>query len=343
MRTAQKKEKMNINKISVFGAGIWGSVIAQHLAKSGYKVSLWEYNEQLLNVLKTIGRHPNIPNFKIHDNIRLTGDVAEAVQDTDMIVFVISSKAIRAFCREQLKPLLNGKVLPVVSASKGIEEKTFKTICEIIEEEIPQLKDQVLAFTGPSFALEVAQNVPTKIILAGKNATLVEEIRQVFNADPIIVVPSADRRGAEYGGAIKNVLAIGCGVIDGIGDGANSKAALITQALEEMNDIIVSQGGQPGSVYSLAGFGDAILTGMSAISRNRRLGEKLGAGLSLEEAKKQVGTIAEGVNSVQSVYDISCKNNLNTPIISAIWQIVCQGKRPHVLLQAMGFVNRGDK
>lgn len=191
--------------------------------------------------------------------------------------------------------------------------------------------------------MEVAQNVPTKIILAGKNAALVEEIRHVFNADPIIVVPSADRRGAEYGGAIKNVLAIGCGVIDGIGDGANSKAALITQALEEMNDIIVSQGGQPGSVYSLAGFGDAILTGMSAISRNRRLGEKLGAGLSLEEAKKQVGTIAEGVNSVQSVYDISCKNNLNTPIISAIWQIVCQGKHPHVLLQAMGFVNRGDK
>jgi len=165
----------------------------------------------------------------------------------------------------------------------------------------------------------------------------------VFDADPIIIVPGSDRRGAEYGGAIKNVLAIGCGVIDGIGDGANSKAALITQALEEMNDIIVSQGGQPGTVYSLAGFGDAILTGMSAISRNRRLGEKLGSGLSLEEAKKEVGTIAEGVNSVQSVHDIACKNNLQTPIIDAIWQIVCQGKRPHVLLQAMGFVNRGDK
>jgi len=343
LKTDLKKEKMNINKITVFGAGIWGSVIAQHLAKRGYKVSLWEYNEQLLNVLKTIGRHPNIPNFKIHDNIRLTGDVAEAVQGTDMIVFVISSKAIRAFCREQLKPLLNGKVLPVISASKGIEENSFKTICEIIEEEIPQLKDHVLAFTGPSFALEVAQNVPTKIMLAGKDAVLVDEIRQVFDADPIIIVPGSDRRGAEYGGAIKNVLAIGCGVIDGIGDGANSKAALITQALEEMNDIIVSQGGQPGTVYSLAGFGDAILTGMSAISRNRRLGEKLGSGLSLEEAKKEVGTIAEGVNSVQSVHDIACKNNLQTPIIDAIWQIVCQGKRPHVLLQAMGFVNRGDK
>ena len=123
---------MKINKITVFGAGIWGSVIAQHLARKGYSVSLWEYNEQLLNVLKTMGRHPNIPNFKIHDNIRLTGDVAEAVKDTDLIIFVISSKAIRAFCRTQLKPLLNGRVVPVVSASKGIEDKTFKTIFELI-------------------------------------------------------------------------------------------------------------------------------------------------------------------------------------------------------------------
>ena len=334
---------MNIRKITVFGAGIWGSVIAQHLAKKGFAVSLWEYNETLLNALKTMGRHPNIPNFKIHDNIRLTGDVAQAVENTDLIVFVISSKAIRLFCREQLKPLLNGRVVPVVSASKGIEDKSFKTICELVEEELPQLKDKVLAFSGPSFALEVAQNVPTKIMLAGADDKLVAQIAEVLNGDPIIVVPAKDRRGVEYGGGIKNVLAIGCGVIDGIGDGANAKAALITQALQEMNDILVSQGGQAGTVYSLAGFGDAILTGMSAISRNRRLGEKLGLGLSLEEAKKEVGTIAEGVNSVQSVYDIARKNNLNTPIIDAVWQIVCQGKKPHVLLHAMGFVNRGNK
>lgn len=330
-------------KITVFGAGIWGSVIAQHLARKGNQVWLWEYNEQLLNVLKTIGRHPNIPNFKLHDNIRLTGNVAEAVHETELIIFVISSKAIRAFCKEQLKPLLNGKVVPVVNASKGIEDKTFKTICEIIEEELPHLTGSVMAFSGPSFALEVAQNVPTKIMLAGANKELVTQVAEILNGDPIIVVPATDRRGVEYGGGIKNVLAIGCGVIDGIGDGANAKAALITQALGEMKDILVSQGGQAETVYSLAGFGDAILTGMSAISRNRRLGEKLGAGLTLEEAKKEVGTIAEGVNSVQSVYDIARKNNLNTPIIDAIWQIVCQGQKPHVLLHAMGFVNRGNK
>ncbi len=334
---------MKITNITVFGAGIWGSVIAQHLARKNYQVRLWEYNEQLLHALKTMGRHPNIPNFKLHDNIRLTGSVAEAMQNTDLIIFVISSKAIRAFCREQLKPLLAGRAVPVISASKGIEDKTFKTICEIIEEELPQCKGKVCAFSGPSFALEVAQNVPTKIMLAGPDAALVKELTQLLNGDPIIVVPSNDRRGVEYGGGVKNVIAIGCGVIDGIGDGANTKAALITQSMQEMNDIITSQGGQAGTVYSLAGFGDAILTGMSAISRNRRLGEKLGAGLSLEEAKKEVGTIAEGVNSVQSVYDIARKNNLHTPILDAIWQLVCQGQKPCVLLHALGFTNRGNK
>lgn len=333
---------MNITNITVFGAGIWGSVIAQHLAQKNYQVRLWEYNEQLLHALKTMGRHPNIPNFKLHDNIRLTGNVAEAVEETDLMVFVISSKAIRMFCREQLRPLLKGRAVPIISASKGIEDKTFKTICEIIEEELPQCVGQVLAFSGPSFALEVAQNVPTKIMLAG-NADVVQALTPVLNGDPIIVVPSTDRRGVEYGGGVKNVIAIGCGVIDGIGDGANTKAALITQSMQEMNDIITSQGGQAGTVYSLAGFGDAILTGMSAISRNRRLGEKLGAGLSLEEAKKEVGTIAEGVNSVQSVYDIARKNHLHTPILDAIWQLVCQGQKPCVLLHALGFINRGNK
>lgn len=334
---------MNITNITVLGAGIWGSVIAQHLAQKGYRVRLWEYNEQLLNVLKTMGRHPNIPNFKLHDNLQLTGNVAEAVENTDLIIFVISSKAIRPFCRQTLRPLLNGRVVPVISASKGVEDKTFKTMCEIIEEELPQLEGNVLAFSGPSFALEVAQGVPTKVMLAGNNPQRVQELARVLNADPVLVVPSDDRRGVEYGGAVKNVIAIGCGVIDGIGDGANTKAALITQAMQEMNDIILSQGGQPGTVYGLAGFGDAILTGMSAISRNRRLGEKLGAGLSLQEAQKEVGTIAEGVNSVQSVYDIARKNNLQTPVIDAIWQLVCQGHKPHVLLHAMGFINRGNK
>lgn len=329
---------MKLNKITVLGAGVWGSVIAQHFAEMGYKISVWEYSKELLGSIRSFnGGHPHIPNFKFHSNITLTGKVEEAVKDTDMIVFVISSKAVRSFCRQQLKPILDGKVVPILNASKGLEDKTFKTMCEIIEEEIPYLEGNVFALSGPSFALEVARGIPTRIVLAGHNGLMLSELKKLLSKCPLILETSFDRKGAEYGGAIKNVVAIGCGILDGIGDGANTKAALLTKAMQEMNIIMLSQGCTTEAVYGLCGFGDAILTGMSAISRNRRLGEKLGQGLTLEQAKQQVGTIAEGANSAQSVYDLIQKNKLNCPLITSIWRIVIKGDKPCLLMQALGF------
>lgn len=326
---------MKINKATVFGAGVWGSVIAQHLAMGGTKVNLWEYNKDLSGVLSSTRKHPNIPGFTLHENITLKETAADAAAGAELVVFCISSKAIRGFCKELTK-ILDGKTLPVMSASKGIEDNTYKTTCEVIEEEIPYLKDHVLAFTGPSFALEVARGIPTKILVAG-NKTLAEDLAKVLTHDAIVAVPYADRRGAEYGGAIKNVVAIGCGILDGLGEGANTKAALLTEAMQEMNALILSQGGTTDSVYSLAGLGDAILTGMSEISRNRRLGEKLGQGMSLESARAAVGTIAEGADSVASVYHIAKKNGIKTPVINAVWEIVCNGVNAKFLLQSLGF------
>ena len=328
---------MQINKISVFGAGVWGSVLAQHFAKIGFQISLWEYDQKLLEAIQTSGGlHPNIPNFKFHENITLTGKEEEALYDTDMILFVIASKAVRSFCRK-IKPSLGDRVLPILSASKGLEEGTFKTICEVIEEELPHLETNVFALSGPSFALEVAKNVPTKVILAGHNGLMLNELKKQLSKAPLLLETSFDRRGAEYGGAIKNVIAIGCGILDGLGDGANTKAALLTKAMQEMNTIMLSQGCTTEAVYGLCGFGDAVLTGMSAISRNRRLGEKLGQGLTLQQAKEQVGTIAEGANALKSVQELIQKNNLQCPIISAIWQIVIEAKNPKLLIEALGF------
>lgn len=331
------QRKMQINKITVLGAGVWGSVLAQHFAKLGFKISLWEYDKKLLEKIESLGGfHPNIPDFKFHENITLTGSEEDALKNTDMIVFVIASKAVRGFCRK-IKPLLGNKVLPILSASKGLEENTFKTLCEVIEEELPHLETNVFALSGPSFALEVAKNVPTKVILAGHNGLMLNELKKLLSKPPLLLETSFDRRGAEYGGAIKNVIAIGCGILDGLGDGANTKAALITKSMQEMNIIMISQGCTTESVYGLCGFGDAVLTGMSAISRNRRLGEKLGQGLTLEQAKEQVGTIAEGANAVRSVMELITKNNLQCPIISAIWQIVINAKNPKLLIEALGF------
>ena len=329
--------KMQIKKISVFGAGVWGSVLAQHFASLGFNISLWEYDKNLLeNIISSGGKHPNIPNFEFHKNITLTGSEEDALKDSDMIVFVIASKAVRSFCKK-IKPLIKDKNLPVISASKGLEEGSFKTICEVIEEELPHLETNVFALSGPSFALEVAKDVPTKVILAGHNGLILNELKRLLSKPPLLLETSFDRRGAEYGGAIKNVIAIGCGILDGLGDGANTKAALITKSMQEMNIIMKSQGCTTESVYGLCGFGDAVLTGMSAISRNRRLGEKLGQGLTLEEAKEQVGTIAEGATAVRSVKELIKKNKLQCPIIGSIWQIVINAKSPKLLIEALGF------
>lgn len=326
-----------LNKVTVLGAGVWGSVIARHMHNLGMQVSVWEYSKDLLDTIKAnSGAHPNIPNFKFDNTYILTNDLRTAVEGADLLVFVFSSKAVRSVC-QQLKTILNGKAVPVLNATKGLEDKTFKTMSEIIEEELPFLKNKVVAFSGPSFALEVAKGIPTKITLAGYDEDLLKELQNKLTKKPLCFELSKDRRGAEYGGAIKNVVAIGCGILDGIGEGANTKAALLTEAMQEMSKIMLSQGCTLYTVYSLCGLGDAILTGMSAISRNRRLGEKLGQGLDLEEAKKQVGTIAEGLNSVQSVQDIINKNNLNCPVIKAIWEIVVQGKPANTLLKALGF------
>jgi glycerol-3-phosphate dehydrogenase (NAD(P)+) len=328
---------MKIKKVSVLGAGVWGGVIAQHFAKLGFEVAVWEYSKDLLAKIKEAGGgHPHIPNFKFLPNIALSCDVAQAVKNTDMLVFAISSKAVRGFCK-LLKPLLADKIIPVISASKGLEDKTFKTLCEVIEEELPHLESNVFALSGPSFALEVAKGIPTKIILAGHNGLMLGELKKQISKTPIILETSFDRRGTEYGGAVKNVVAIGCGILDGIGDGANTKAALLTQAMREMSIIMASQGCTTEAVYGLAGLGDAVLTGMSFISRNRRLGEKLGQGKDLSAAREEVGTIAEGANSVQSVRDLIKKNNLNCPLLTAIWEITISGAKPSALIKALGF------
>ena len=326
-----------LNKVTVLGAGVWGSVIAKHLHGLGMEVRVWEYSEDLLEKIRNAnGAHPNIPNFRFDDSYLLTNDLKTAVEGADLLVFVFSSKAVRSVC-QQLKTILNGKAVPVLNATKGLEDGTFKTMSEIIEEELPFLKNKVVAFSGPSFALEVARGIPTKITLAGYDEDLLKVLQNKLTKKPLCFELSKDRRGSEYGGAIKNVVAIGCGILDGVGEGANTKAALLTEAMQEMSIIMLSQGCTQYSVYSLCGLGDAVLTGMSAISRNRRLGEKLGQGLDLEEAKKQVGTIAEGLNSVQSVHDIINKNNLNCPVINAIWEIVVLGKKAGTLLSALGF------
>ncbi len=287
-----------INKVAVFGAGVWGSVLAQHIAKQGRTVVIWEHFEHLVNKINEHGgAHPNIPGFRFRHDITITRDMDLALADADLILIVISSKGVRALSRD-INRRLAGRQVPVVSAAKGIEDESLLTLTEIIEQEMPSEKNAVMAFSGPSFALEVAHAMPTKIVLAGKNRKLLERTKPVFNAYPISVELSDDPTGIQWAGAAKNVLAIACGVVEGLGKTINTKAALVTLAMREINDVVIAAGGRQETVYGLAGLGDFILTGTSTLSRNTRLGIKLGQGKSLAQARGEISTVTEGADSV---------------------------------------------
>ena len=194
-----------------------------------------------------------------------------------------------------------------------------------------------MALSGPGFAVEIARGVPTRLVLAGHDAALSEKTRALLEGKRFKIDISDDRRGVEWGGAIKNVLAIGCGILDGLGLGGNAKAALITQGAAELGLIVRAVGGKERTVYGPACLGDLILTATGEVSRNRRLGEKLGQGKAVAQARGEISTVAEGVDSVESAHAAATARNLDVPVVNALWRIIREGEPPGILLTAMGF------
>lgn len=331
--------KKNVNKIAVFGSGVWGSVLAKHLAENSAKeVAVWEFSDALYGAISSTGKHPNLEGFAFPNNISFSQDVSKTVNGADLILIATSTKGIQPLCK-QLNAALNGKIIPVVSATKGIDDVTLLTVTETIERHIPFLKHRVMAFSGPSFASEVCKKVPTKIMLAGDNAELLEETKSVIQAHPICIETSFDRIGTETAGSVKNVLAVACGIVEGLNTGANTRAALITQGLREMADIIIARGGITETVYGLPGIGDFILTGTSNLSRNTRLGKKIGQGKPVDQARAEIGTATEGADSALSIYKITSLHSLNTPIIKAVYSIIVENAPAGSILKALGFYN----
>ncbi|MDD2773763.1 MAG: NAD(P)-dependent glycerol-3-phosphate dehydrogenase [Elusimicrobiales bacterium] len=324
-------------KATVFGAGVWGSVLAQLLAKKGCPVTLWEHFPHLLHEIEKHDRHhPHIPHFRLEDSIKLTASLEEAAQGVELGVIVISSKAMRPFA-VSLGKHFSGAAVPLVCASKGLEENSGLTMCEVIESELPTFKNMVMALSGPSFAIEIARAVPSMLVLAGQDAQLTEQVRSVLDGFPLRVESSADRRGVEWGGATKNVLAIACGIVDGLNLGMNTKAALITQAVREMRDIIAAAGGKPETVYGLAALGDFILTGTSELSRNHKLGMKLAQGKAVSQARSEINTVTEGADSADCVFKIVSAKNINAPVVAAVRKIIREGAPPETAVKALGF------
>ena len=332
MRSSSRKK----TDACVLGGGMWGVVLASQLARNGARVRLWEFVPSVAESLHKTRRHAHIPDFRLHHSIPASHDLAACVSGAEVLLFVLPSKVMAVTARAiRASGALSPRAV-AVNASKGVEPGTFATMGDIIERELPGLRGRVWTLTGPSFAREVARGVPTGLMLGGPSGAKANSIAALFQGDALTVTPWPDRVGVELGGSLKNVIAVGAGILDGLGAGANTKAALLVVGLREMARLIRACGGREDTVYGLAGLGDLIATGTSAESRNRAFGEKLGKGIAPKRALAEIPTVVEGVEAALSARALCRRHRVEAPLIEAIYAAT-RGRPARGALVALGF------
>lgn len=312
-------------KLAVLGGGSWGATLADHLARNGHAVTVWEYNKERAASLQESRRLSFMPQLTLHPSVTVTNSVAETLRGKTVVVSAVPSEHVRATFRAVCAQGGVPAGAWVVSVTKGIENDTLKRMTEVIVDESPDLAGRVSVLAGPSHAEEVAKSLPTAVVAAGPEP-LREKIVELFNTENFRVYTSADFVGVELGGALKNVYAIGCGVSDGLGMGDNTKAALMTRGLNEIARLGVACGAQATTFFGLAGLGDLIVTCTSKHSRNRLLGEKIGQGKSVAEALSEMTMVAEGLPTTRSAQQLADRHRLDLPIIRALHQCLFEGK-----------------
>lgn len=325
-------------EIAVIGAGVWGSALADLLARKGYRVLAWEYNKATARSLNQKRTHPALPGFTLHSGVKVFTELEKVVDRPDLLLMAVDSSHVRGLARG-LNALLAGKPLPpIIAVSKGIEAGTLQTVCEIMEAEIPRARNRTMIMTGPSFAVEVAAGAPTKVVLAGRDLKQLKKAAALMEGGPLKLEISEDRLGAELGGSLKNVYAIGSGIIDGLSKAAkNSEAAFLIESATELRRIITALGGRSRTAWGLSGMGDLLLTATSAKSRNFSFGREIGHGLKPAEAHKKIRTVVEGVEALKNARALCAKHGIKTPVINCIWRIIYQDHNPVSILEAAGF------
>jgi len=311
--------------VTVLGGGSWGTALAAHLVRAGHALRLWVREAALA---REIGeRHENaryLPGVELPAGIRAGTDLASSLEGAAFVLVVIPSE----FCRglyHRLAPLLP-KEAQVVSATKGLELDTRLRMSEVAAEEIRDWPVSVLC--GPSFALEVAQGQPTAVVVAAKEMARAEVVQRMLSTQTLRAYSSDDVVGAELAAALKNVIAIAAGIVDGLGYGQNTEAALITRGLAEMTRLAVALGGSPETLSGLAGLGDLVLTCTGGLSRNRRLGQALGAGKTLDEARAMTPMVAEGVRTTLAACALAEQASISMPIAAQMREVLYRGKAP---------------
>jgi glycerol-3-phosphate dehydrogenase (NAD(P)+) len=313
-------------KIAILGAGCWGVTLAILLIRKKYEVSIWEISEERSKRINESHTMEFLPGVKIPERIKVSSNLEEIVSKKNIIVFAIPSHFVRETSVKLAELKKDYTNCVIVNASKGLERNTLKRISEIIPEVIPQIGDRLCAISGPSFAKEVANRIPTAVVMAGSNPEANADMQKIFSAEYLRVYTHTDITGVELGGALKNVFAISCGMGDGLGFGDNTKAALVTRGSRELIKLGIKLGGQPQTFYGLSGIGDLIVTCFSKLSRNRLFGEKIGSGMKPQTALEEIKMVVEGYRTTNPVYSLSKRYDLDLPIINETYNVLYKNK-----------------
>jgi glycerol-3-phosphate dehydrogenase (NAD(P)+) len=313
-------------KVTVLGGGSWGTALGKVLADKGDSVVVWSVELDVVEEINTKGTSQRyLPGVALPRNLTATHDMARALDGTTMVLFVVPSHATREVAK-QAAALIPPNV-PIVSATKGIENDSLMFMDEVLADELPRSHHRTTTFlSGPSFAKELAAQLPTLVVVAGHDVDVCDAVRERFRAPYFRLYASADVAGVECGGALKNVIAIAAGAADGLGFGHNARAALITRGLAEMARVAMVRGGSALTLAGLSGMGDLVLTCTGDLSRNRTVGFELGRGRSLDDVLRGLGHVAEGVKTSKSAYDLSRKLRVEMPITEQVYAVLYEGK-----------------
>ncbi|HIE65098.1 MAG: NAD(P)H-dependent glycerol-3-phosphate dehydrogenase [Nitrospira sp.] len=330
-------------KIAVIGGGSWGTALARLLSRKGHDIVLWVHEKEVLESIRSARENKiYLPGVTLPETLRASTNMEEVLIGAKWVLFVVPSHVSREVLT-RMSPYLTPEI-PIISATKGIEQKSLLLISEVIQE-VTQRKntDRIAVLSGPSFAKELVLEHPTAVSLAASDARLAARVQTAFSTNFFKLFHSPDLIGVQLGGALKNVIALAAGGSDGLGFGYNTKAVLMTRGLSEIALLGVAMGADSTTFYGLSGIGDLFLTCSGGHSRNRSVGQQIGNGVSLPEIQKKMKMVAEGIYTTESAFALSKKHQIEMPIVREIYHVLFKEKSPREAVNDLMDMARGEE
>lgn len=318
-------------KIAYLGAGTWGFALVAILSSNGHEVKVWTREKSFAELLQKTRIHPKLPGFSMPENVQFTSNLKETLKDAEVIIESVTSSGIRTVFEQ-----IGSVHVPIILTSKGIEQGTGFLLPEVISDVFKQPNcPYVGVLSGPSHAEEVIENKPTSVVCSAYDPKVTKLICELFTTPTFRIYPNDDIHGVCFGGAMKNIIAIACGISDGLTDSANAKAALMTRGLHEIRKLCVVKNAKGETLNGLSGMGDLCVTCMSTLSRNYRFGKYIAEGNTPEHARERIGMAVEGIYSCVSAYELGRKYNIPIPVTEATYAIIFKGLDPKVAVKAL--------